>query len=228
MPSLEGRSFKDFALITGNFVWGRGGRSISAARCHFLFTRRREGAKIFGSRRDADGAERGRNIGPLRPKKCRVLGWDNHAFRCTRPRIINVAKRPVSANNLCWVASIFAASRHLILLESGHSRPFYTPPLRAALRANGESNSRSQISAPSAPPREPKIFASSRLRVNPENSALPRLRANLFPHSHEAHRATTAPIITLPPSSTSAPHPAFKLSRFTLYPSTPYRPQQSH
>ena len=47
MPSLVGRSFKDFTLITGNFVWGRRGRSISAARCHFLFTRRREDAKIF-------------------------------------------------------------------------------------------------------------------------------------------------------------------------------------
>ncbi len=114
MPSFVGWPFNVFALMTGKLVWGRRGRSISGVRCHFLCTRRREDAKIFGSRRDAGGAERGRNIGPLRLKKCRVLGWDNHAFRCTRPRIINVAKRPVSANNLCWVASIFAASRHLI------------------------------------------------------------------------------------------------------------------
>ena len=82
--------------------------------------------------------------------------------------------------------------------------------------------------APSAPPREPKnlrAFASSR---EYKKLRAPRLRANLFPHSHEAHRATAAPPFTLPTSSTSAPHPAFKLSRFTLYPSKPYRLHQSH
>ena len=51
----------------------RGSVNIGSATPLLLFTRRREDAKIFGSRRDAEDAEReGDENGPFARKKCRA------------------------------------------------------------------------------------------------------------------------------------------------------------